>query len=89
VAEKRAVTWGGDAWSWFRSAAAAGRPEGALPVEGAIMVQWAGWAGHVAYVEHVNPDGSWVVSEMNVRGVGVVDQRTVTPHGVDLIGFIY
>jgi hypothetical protein len=30
-----------------------------------------------------------VVAEMNVRGVGVVDERTVTPHGVDLIGFIY
>jgi surface antigen len=89
VASKRLVTWGGDAWSWFRNAAAAGRPEGPFPVEGAIMVQWAGWAGHVAYVERVNLDGSWVVAEMNVRGVGVVDERTVTPHGVDLIGFIY
>lgn len=89
VASRRNVTWGGDAWSWFRNAAAAGRPEGQVPVAGSIMVQWGGWAGHVAFVERVNPDGSWVVSEWNVAGFGRYDQRTVTPGSADVIGFIY
>jgi surface antigen len=45
--------------------------------------------GHVAYVESVNGDGSWTVSEMNYRGWDQVDQRTIRPGGVPLIGFIY
>jgi len=43
----------------------------------------------VAYVESVNGDGSWTVSEMNFRGWGIVDMRTIKPGGVPLIGFIY
>jgi surface antigen len=43
----------------------------------------------VAYVERVNPDGSFVVSEMNVKGVGVRDERTMTVNSIPLIGFIY
>jgi len=58
-------------------------------VQGAIVVMWGSWVGHVAYVEKVNPDGSFLISEMNVRGVGVRDQRTVTVSSIDLIGFIY
>jgi surface antigen len=49
--------------------------------------------GHVAYVESVNANGSFVVSEMNWWGVpgggwNRVDYRTVTSmRGV--LGFIY
>jgi surface antigen len=86
---RRNVSWSGDAWMWFRNARAAGRPEGRVPVAGAIAVMWGSWVGHVAYVEKVNPDGSFVISEMNVRGVGVYDQRAVTVSSIDLIGFIY
>jgi surface antigen/LysM repeat protein len=89
VSTRRKVSWSGDAWTWFRNARAVGRPEGRLPVQGAIVVMWGSWVGHVAYVEQVYPDGSFQISEMNMRGVGVVDQRTVTTGSIDLIGFIY
>ena len=93
VALHRDVTWAGDAWSWF--AAANGiRPEGRVPVEGAIVVFHSGWAGHVAVVESVNPDGSFVVSEMNFYGNGGgwgrVDHRLISGAGLGLVtGFIY
>ncbi len=89
VSTRRKVDWNGDAWLWFRNARSAGRPEGRTPVAGAIVVMWGSWVGHVAYVEKVNPDGSFVISEMNVRGLGVYDERTVTASSIDLIGFIY
>ena len=61
VATKRSVTWRGDAGYWYANASAQGYPVGPTPKVGAIMVTWESWAGHVAYVEAVNPDGSWVV----------------------------
>lgn len=89
VASRRAVPWTGDAWQWFGQARAYGYATGSTPRPGAIMVTWeSGW-GHVAIVESVNPDGSWVVSEMNFVGWGVVSQRTLRPGRVSLIGFIY
>lgn len=92
AATRRDVTWGGNAWVWY--AAAAGiRPEGHVPVEGSLVVFGIGWAGHVAYVEHVNPDGSFVISEMNYYanggGWGVVDRRTIPANDSTIIGFIY
>ena len=92
VASRRNVTWGGNAWVWY--AAAAGiRPEGHVPVQGAIAVFDIGWAGHVAYVEHVNPDGSFLVSEMNFYGNGGgwgrIDRRTIAAKDNSIIGFIY
>jgi len=33
--------------------------------------------GHVAFVEFVNPDGSYLVSEMNVVGLDVIDYRVI------------
>ena len=52
-----------------------------------------GWAGHVAYVEHVNLDGSFIVSEMNYYadggGWGRVDHRLVSANDGWLMGFIY
>jgi LysM repeat protein len=91
VATKRNVTWRGDAGYWYANAAAAGYPVGSVPKVGAIMVTWESWAGHVAYVEAVNPDGSWVVSEMNWLAFNVIDERTIKPGqlGGKLVGFIY
>jgi surface antigen len=92
VASRRNVTWGGNAWEWF-SAAAGIRPEGHVPVEGAIAVFSIGWIGHFAYVEHVNPDGSFVISEMNYYGGGGgwgrVDRRTISADDRSVTGFIY
>ena len=70
------------------------RPEGHVPIQGAIIV-FSNWpVGHVAYVEAVNPDGSFVISEMNYFGVpgggwGRVDRRTLTLDTPDILGFIY
>jgi LysM repeat protein len=90
VATKVPVTWTGNAWTWYSSAQAAGWAVGATPRAGAIMVTWESRLyGHVSYVESINADGSWLVSEMNYVGWGVIDQRTVHPGQVPLIGFIY
>jgi LysM repeat protein len=91
VATKRNVTWRGDAGYWYQNAAAQGYPVGPKPRVGAIMVTWESYLGHVAYVESVNPDGSWTVSEMNFVAFDVISTRTIKPGqlGSRLIGFIY
>ncbi len=91
VATKRNVAWNGDAGYWYQNASAMGYAVGPTPKVGVIMVTWESWAGHVAYVEAVNPDGSWVVSEMNWVAFDVIDERTIRPGqlGTKLIGFIY
>jgi LysM repeat protein len=91
VATKRNVTWNGDAGYWYANAAAQGYAVGSTPKVGSIMVTWESWAGHVAYVEAVNPDGSWMVSEMNWVAFDVIDERTIKPGqlGSKLVGFIY
>jgi LysM repeat protein len=91
VATKRNVTWRGDAGYWYQNASAQGYAVGPTPKVGSIMVTWESWAGHVAYVEAVNPDGSWVVTEMNWVAFDVIDQRTIRPGqlGARLVGFIY
>jgi LysM repeat protein len=88
-------TWCGNAWQWYSRAKAYGRPVGATPRVGAIMVTWESpYWGHVAYVEQVYSDGSWLVSEMNYAspsggGWGRVSYRHVIPGTIPLIGFIY
>ena len=91
VATWRNVTWNGNAGFWYQAASAQGYAVGPSPKVGAIMVTWESWAGHVAYVESVNPDGSWVVTEMNWVAFDVIDQRTIKPGqlGSRLVGFIY
>lgn len=89
VANRRNVPWYGNAIDWWPNAAAYGYPEGHTPVPGAIMVSMESPIGHVAYVESVNGDGSFVVSEMNWAGWNVVDYRTVRPGQVPVVGFIY
>ena len=93
VAHKRYVPWSGDAWQWWYEARLYGFSEGQAPQAGAIMVQGISWAspvGHVAYVESVNADGSFTVSEMNYGRWGVVDYRTIrSTAGLDILGFIY
>jgi N-acetylmuramoyl-L-alanine amidase len=91
VATKRNVTWRGDAGFWYQNASAAGYAVGAKPKVGAIMVTWESYVGHVAYVESVNADGSWTVSEMNFIAFGVISTRTIKPGELSgrLVGFIY
>jgi surface antigen len=89
VANRRYIPWMGNAIDWWPNARPYGYAEGALPAVGAVMVTRESPIGHVAYVESVNGDGSWTVSEMNYSGWNVVDQRTIRPGGVPLVGFIY
>ena len=89
VASRTDVPWTGDAWAWYGGAKALGYDTGQLPQPGAIMVTWESFVGHVAYVESVNADGSFVVSEMNYKGWGIIDTRQLHTKDVPLIGFIY
>ena len=96
VAHKRYVPWRGNAAQWWWNARPFGYAEGSAPRAGSIMVMgYSGSSpqGHVAYVESVNPNGSFLVSEMNWWGVpgggwGRVDYRTVTTLS-GVLGFIY
>jgi len=96
VAHKRYVPWRGNAAQWWWNARAFGFAEGSVPRAGAIMVMGISATspqGHVGYVESVNANGSFLVSEMNWWGVpgggwGRVDYRTVTAMR-GILGFIY
>jgi surface antigen len=91
AASRRPVLWSGNAWMWYGNAKAMGYAVGQTPEPGALMVTWeSAFFGHVAYVEQVNEDGSFVVSEMNFNAWDMIDTRTIKgPHAVPLIGFIY
>lgn len=89
VANRRYVPWFGNAIDWWPNARPYGAAEGQQPRVGAVMVTRESGYGHVAYVEAVNGDGSWTVSEMNFVGWNQVDQRTIRPGQVPLVGFIY
>ena len=93
AATRRNVSWPGNAGEWFDNANGV-RPEGKVAVAGALVIFHTGWFGHVGYVEKVNPDGSFAISEMNYwgngGGWGRVDQRVVSPSEFNTItGFIY
>lgn len=76
--------YGNAGYNWINSAQAAGKVTGTTPQAGAVAVM----NGHVAYVERVNPDGSYVVSEMGWNyKAGNYNQRTVSPGAFG--GFIY
>jgi CHAP domain len=94
VAQRRAVTWMGDAIEWYGNAQAQGYAVGDTPAPGAILVRrsayWGGY-GHVAYVESVE-GSTFTVSEMNVAGVGRLSTRTydmVNDPPPGFVGFIY
>src|SRR5215471_1229233 len=62
VASRRYVPWNGNAGTWLWGARAFGFPTGSTPRVGAIMVTAESIWGHVAYVESVASNGSFVVS---------------------------
>ena len=89
VANRRPIPWYGNAIEWWPNARAYGYAEGQTPQVGAVMVTRESGSGHVAYVESVNGDGSWTVSEMNYVAWGVVSRRTLRPGQAPVVGFIY
>ena len=48
-----------------------------------------GELGHVAFVESVESDGSWTVSEMNVKGWDILSSRTFKATDADSYNFIH
>jgi len=90
VATRRQVpTSMGNAGRWLGSARSSGMSTGSKPVPGAIVVTSESWAGHVAYVESVNGDGTFTVSEMNYAGWGKTSTRTISTSAGMIKGFIY
>lgn len=76
--------YGNAGYNWLSSAKAAGKATGSTPQAGAVAVM----NGHVAYVESVNNDGSYTVSEMGWNyKAGSYNKRTVQPGAFG--GFIY
>lgn len=80
----------GNALSWITSAKKQGYTVLSAPTIDTVVVYGAGNGysalGHVAVVDSVNSDGSFMVSEMNYSGYDVIDHRRSTMKGV--IGFI-
>lgn len=80
----------GNAISWLSGARAAGIPTGAEPKNGAVLYHLnIRGLGHVAYVESVNSDGSFLVSDMNYPSWGRVTYRTVPASETGSYRFIY
>lgn len=68
--------YGNAGYSWISAAQADGKATGTIPQAGAVAVM----NGHVAYVNSVNADGTYVVSEMGWDyKAGNFNQRTVKP----------
>lgn len=89
VANKRNVTWRGNAGAWLYNAKAAGMKTGKKPKAGAIVVTTEDARyGHVGYVEKVG-DGTITISEMNYNGWGVVNRRTLSQNARVIRGYIY
>lgn len=84
-------TWGNAAdWAWH--ARLQGYKVDQSPAVGAIMqtADSAGGLGHVAYVTKVDAiTGSWMISEMNVKGLNVVSERTLTVVDTHKYNFIH
>lgn len=84
-------TWG-NAADWALHARLEGYKVDQTPSAGAIMqtADSAGGLGHVAYVTKVDTlTGSWTISEMNVKALNVVSERTLTAKAASAYNFIH
>jgi surface antigen len=81
-------TWG-DANTWDARSRAMGYLVDHTPIVGAIMQTDAGEWGHVAFVEEVNPDGTWKISEMNAKGWDIISDRKFTAADAQRYNFIH
>lgn len=79
--------WGGigNANQWDDNARAAGIPVDGTPTPGAIAVSNSGYYGHVMYVESVNPNGTFNLSQYNAS----LDGRYSTRSGVGPGGLVF
>ena len=86
----------GDARSWGDSARALGywvdntaRHVGDIVVFAPGQMGADSYYGHVAIVEGVNADGSIKISESNVKGLGVISDRTFTAQEASQLTYIH
>ncbi len=80
----------GNASTWKVLAQRAGFAVGSVPQSGAVI--WTpprDYYGHVGFVETVYPDGSVLVSEMNVSGWAVRSTKTLSPAEAARYSYIY
>jgi len=85
------TTWG-NAATWAPRAVLDGYVVDHTPSPGAIMQtpNSAGGLGHVAYVTTVNPTtGAWTISEMNVKGLDIVDTTIYPASATSNFNFIH
>lgn len=83
-------TWG-NAATWAPRAAKDGYRVDHTPEKYAIMQtpNSAGGLGHVAFVEKVDPDGTWHISEMNVLGLYIMDTKEIPADRAKAYNFIH
>ncbi len=82
-------TWG-NANTWAKRAAQDGYIINHTPSVDSIMQTTQPPLGHVAFVIKVNPiNDNWTISEMNVYGLDVVDQKTLTIKQAKYFNFIH
>ena len=83
-------TWG-NAATWAPRAATDGYHVDHTPTQYAIMQtpNSAGGLGHVAFVESVDSNGTWNISEMNVYGLYFVDRVPMPPAAAAAYNFIH
>lgn len=83
-------SWG-NAATWAQRAARDGYAVDHTPTIGAIMQtpNSARGLGHVAFVEKVDPDGTWHISEMNVIGLGKVSRNAMPAAAAARYNFIH
>jgi N-acetylmuramoyl-L-alanine amidase len=80
----------GHASTWRARAIGAGMSVGSTPAPGAVAWKFPrDYYGHVAYVESVNADGSFLISEMNVVGWNRLSTKVVPASGASSWQFIY
>ena len=84
----------GDAHNWNNRAESEGYTVTHTPKNHTAVVFEAGQLGadtqygHVAFVEKVNDDGSIVISESNVKGLGVISFRTIDAEDAQDLDYI-
>jgi surface antigen len=85
------TTWG-NAATWAPRAKVDGYVVDQQPAPNAIMqtANSAAGLGHVAYVTEVDPiTGTWTISEMNVKGLDIVDITTYPAAAAQRYNFIH
>ena len=84
----------GDAHNWNNLAEREGYTVTHSPKNHTAVVFEAGQLGadtqygHVGFVEKVNDDGSIVISESNVKGLGVISYRTIDAEDANDLDYI-